>query len=242
MTALDDAIFLARDEPTLIDDFYRIFLDTALFVPTYEAAEGDKPIQPIVIPDGGVDFIPVFDSLERLSEWAQQEVHYVQVPAHIFLEGLNPAVYLALNPSFEACKEFAPDEIQWLKTWTREPGPDAATKASPSFRLEAPKRIPHGMQGRLWDYFAEVTEIRAAYLAKCQYAQRPVGWILVIELNRKNQTLFEKIKKEVELAVQGVLGSQVTLDILERRGEEWDQAVTSTVQPFYQRSAHHLGR
>jgi hypothetical protein len=238
MTSLDEAFLAAQDDPALVDRFYGLFLATTLFVPIYDRsdADPDAPMRPIVIPDGDLQFIPVFDTLDKLVTWAQQEVGYMQMPAHDFLQGLHPNVHLALNPGDELFKEFVPDEIQWLRNWA-DPHAEK-TLASPNFKIEAPKRIPHSLQSRLFEFFNQTSEIKAAYLAKCQYEGKPAGWVLVLEV-KGGKNPFENLSKAVSGAVAGTLGSQVTLEILAKRGEGLDLAVTQAVEPFYLRSKFH---
>ena len=248
MTPLDDALLAAQSDPSLVDPFYSVFLGSALFVPIYEnpnlpvggsvRLDQDTPVRPIVIPDGDVEFIPIFDTLDKLVTWAQQQVQYIQVPAYAFLEGLSPHVHLALNPGHSPFKEFVPEEIAWLKSWAKQQTQETTLQAGTSFRIEAPKRIPHAMQSKLFDCFSQNPEVKSAYLAKCQYEGKPAGWILVLELKGK-KTSFENLSKEIGIALQGTLGSQVGLDILPKRGEQLDIAVTEAVAPFYVRPAFH---
>jgi hypothetical protein len=249
MTPLDEALLAAQGDPALVDQFYGLFLSTLIVVPIYESPpnlpvdaggrlEEATPMRPIVIPDGELQYIPIFDSLDKLVSWAQQEVQYMQVPAHAFLEGLHPSVYLALNPGHELAKEFVPDEIAWLKTWVDTQVQKTTIQAGTKARIEAPKRIPHAMQSKLFEYFGQTPEIKSAYLAKCQYEGKPIGWILVVEAKGR-KIVFETLAKEIGLALQGTLGSQVSLDIIPKQGEDLDLAVTQAVQPFYIRPSFH---
>lgn len=239
MTLLDDALIAGQNDPALVDPFYALFLKTLLFVPIYDRSATETAMQPIVIPDGDVQYIPIFDSLDKLVTWAQQEVQYMQMPAQEFIGGLHPSVYLALNPGHDLFKEFVPDEIAWLQAWKPEAQLSEPAPKPPALpKLEAPKRIPHAMQSKLYDCFGEAPEIKKAYLAKRREENRPAGWILVLEMKGAKAS-FEDLSKRINSALQGTLGSQVSLDILPKKGEALDVAVTEAVQPFYVRPAFH---
>ena len=235
MTPLDEVLLAAQNDPSRVDPFYSLFLATNLFVPIYDRPAGDleAPMRPIVIPDGAVQFIPVFDALDKLVNWAQQEVEYMQMEARAFLEGLHPSVHLALNPGDDLFKEFVPEEIQWLRSGGAQV-PVAPVEIQR--RIEAPKRIPFAMQSKFFEFFREHPEIQAAHLAKCQYKDRPAGWILVLETKPEKAT-FEPLSEQISAALQGTLGSQVSLEILPKRGESLDLSVTAAVPPFYVKSA-----
>ncbi|HEX5035172.1 MAG TPA: enhanced serine sensitivity protein SseB C-terminal domain-containing protein [bacterium] len=252
MTPLDQALLAAQQDPenqSLVDQFYAAFLGTALVVPIYEVptnlpmnvpveADGKTSLKPIVIPSGEIHYIPVFDSLQKMVQWAQEEVRYMQIEAHSFIAGLHPDIYLALNPGQELAKEFVPDEIAWLKTWTDERAKKDVLPAGTEFKFQVPKRIPHLLQSKLFGYFSKRPEIKAAYLVKFQYGKEPMGWLLVIDMaSRKNQ--FEDVAKEIGTAVQGAMGSQVRLDIVLKKGEELDMEIAKATPPFYVRPHFH---
>ena len=234
MTPLDEALLAAQNDPSLVDPFYVKFLGTTLFVPIYDRPAGDPEAQlrPIVIPDGAVQFIPVFDTLDKLVTWAQQEVEYMQMEARAFLEGLHPSIHLALNPGDDLFKEFVPEEIQWLKSGGIQV---PAAPVEIQRRIQVPKRIPFAMQSKFFEIFREHPEILAAHLAKCQCQGRPASWILVLDM-KPGMTTFELLSREISAALQGTMGSQVSLEILPKRGRDSDLSVTEVVPPFYVKS------
>lgn len=239
MTPLDDALIAGQQDPALVDHFYALFLGSTLYVPIYDRSDAEAPMQPIVIPDGELQYIPIFDSLDKLVSWAQEEIQYMQMTAQEFLPGLHSSVYLALNPGQELFKEFVPEEIAWLQTWRPEAQGLATAAAPPALpKLEAPKRIPHAMQSKLYDCFGQAPEVKKAYLAKRRDANKPAGWILVLEMKGAKAS-FEDLSSRINAALQGTLGSQVSLDILPKKGEALDVAVIEAVQPFYIRPSFH---
>ena len=123
MSELDEALVELRqkmDDPKTQSKYYDLFLNTTFFVPTYEEALGGEPtvdgqVAPLVLQSEGVDYLMLFDSLERLKAWAKQEVSFVEVPGHVLAAKSSPPLHWALNVETEFAKPFVPEEIGWLK-------------------------------------------------------------------------------------------------------------------------------
>jgi len=110
------------DDPTFQSKFYDLFLNATFFVPTmddlspgesHHAAEGH--VVPLVIEAEGNDYLMIFDSAERLRDWAQAEVSFVEVPGHVLAEMSEPPLHWALIVGSAHAKQFLPDEIAWLR-------------------------------------------------------------------------------------------------------------------------------
>lgn len=110
------------------DLYYELFLNTVLYIPTWdipteaktEVLEEDVAIQPVIIEDESGEenktFIMLFDSEERLNQWADgQKVGVAGLAGYDIINILGSSNHMLLNPSSECCKEFCPDEIEWLK-------------------------------------------------------------------------------------------------------------------------------
>jgi hypothetical protein len=102
---------------------YDLFLNSVFFVPTHEeqgeGAEGESAPQgqviPLIIEAGGNDYLMLFDSEERLRNWAQAEVNFIEVPGHVIAAMSAAPLHWALNVGTEFSKEFLPEEIAWLR-------------------------------------------------------------------------------------------------------------------------------
>jgi len=123
MTELDNALAAAEENHDLLPDFYERLLNTTLYIPTHEtpeeddtaASEGDA-FSPLIMEAEGNPYLMVFDTRERLSAWAEKEVGFVALPAHVVV-GMTPEkLYWALNVGTDHPRQFVPDEIAWLKT------------------------------------------------------------------------------------------------------------------------------
>ncbi len=126
MTELDTALEQLRqdmNDPKGQSKYYDLFLNTTFFVPTLDqqapergeegAVEGE--VLPLVIESEGDDYLMLFDTRERLNDWAQAEVDCVEVPGHVLAATTMPPLHWALNAGTTFSKRFLPDEIAWLK-------------------------------------------------------------------------------------------------------------------------------
>ena len=125
MTELDQALEALRASP---DDhkaqsgFYDLFLNTVFFVPTIEemVSTDDKSTKektevPLIIVADDIDYLVFFDQQQRLDDWAEEEVPSFKLPGHVLAEMTTAELHWAMNIGTDYNKQFAPDEIAWLK-------------------------------------------------------------------------------------------------------------------------------
>jgi hypothetical protein len=125
MTELDQALEALRANP---DDhkaqsgFYDLFLNSIFFVPTIEEmiSTDDKSAKkktevPLIIVADGIDYLIFFDQQQRLNDWAEEEVPSQRLPGHVLAEMTTAELHWAMNIGTDYNKQFAPDEIAWLK-------------------------------------------------------------------------------------------------------------------------------
>jgi len=125
MTEIDQALEALRANP---DDhkaqsgFYDLFLNMSFFVPTInETVETDdkgtsEEVEvPIIVEADGIDYLVFFDQQQRLMDWAEDNVPCLQLPGHVLAEMTTEDLHWAMNIGTDFNKQFAPDEIAWLK-------------------------------------------------------------------------------------------------------------------------------
>lgn len=125
MNEIDSALETLRADP---DDhkaqsgFYDLFLNTSFFIPTVdemietEDKTGTEKIEvPLVIVADGIDYLVFFDEQQRLYDWAEKEVPCLQLQGHVLAEMTPAELHWAMNIGTDYNKQFAPDEIAWLK-------------------------------------------------------------------------------------------------------------------------------
>lgn len=122
---LDQALQILREEmtdPKRQSKFYDIFLNTTFFVPKFDQQEldGESTVEegqvlPLIIESEGNDYLMLFDTEERLKDWAADDVTWVEVPGYVLAATTMPPLHWALNVGTEYSKQFLPDEIAWLR-------------------------------------------------------------------------------------------------------------------------------
>ena len=122
---LDQALQSMRQDmadTTSQSKFYDIFLNTTFCVPKLDPQEldGDAAIAegealPLIIESDGNDYLMIFDTEERLKEWAGKSVKWVGVPGHVLAATTMAPLHLAMNVGTAHSKQFLPDEIAWLR-------------------------------------------------------------------------------------------------------------------------------
>lgn len=125
-SGLDQALVALHqdmNDPKAQSKFYDLFLNTTFCVPTLdprelgsETAPPEGQVLPLIIAVEGNDYLMIFDSEERLKNWAGGEsVKWVPVPGHVIAATAMPPLHIAMNVGTEYSKQFHPDEIAWLK-------------------------------------------------------------------------------------------------------------------------------
>lgn len=122
---LDKALVALRQDmsdATSQSKFYDLFLNTTFCVPTLDPKEvkGDVKVEedqilPLIIDADGQDYLMIFDSEERLKNWAGKEAQSVKVPGYVLAATTMPPLHIAMNVATEYSKQFLPDEIAWLR-------------------------------------------------------------------------------------------------------------------------------
>jgi len=115
-----EALNAAPEDVTARMNFYSQFLSTVFFVPIKKVSSAeestDKAIElPLIIENDGNDFLVFFDEQTRLNAWAGEHVPCAQMPGFTLAEITSPKVYWAMNVGTDYDKQFAPEEIAWLK-------------------------------------------------------------------------------------------------------------------------------
>ena len=128
MSELDKSFEKVLKDPEKYEaEYYELFLNSVIYVPTWDIPEEEKTrvleeeesIKPVIIDVEGKKTIPIFDSKERLSEWAQgQDIGIAGLSGFDVISLLGSDFYLMLNVNSEHLKEFSPEEVKWLLSVT----------------------------------------------------------------------------------------------------------------------------
>lgn len=124
MTELDKVIaaaFASEGKQEDVNKVYLTLVRSQLYMPVQKELPGEESEEPFVPLFAKVDenyFMLVFDTVERLSEWAgdqADQIGYVEISGRDVIAGMNEEVFLCLNYGSDYYKEFSPDEIKRLK-------------------------------------------------------------------------------------------------------------------------------
>lgn len=138
MTKLDQALAAGLQDRKMQPVFYDLFLNSLFFIPTVDEAEPtnsdknklkgeeeEEGVLPLLVEADGKSYLLLFDTIKRLTDWADEDAKYVALPGHAITEMSLPNLYWAMNYGTEQQKQFDPDEIAWLKSIVRQAKEDA---------------------------------------------------------------------------------------------------------------------
>ncbi|SEA48664.1 SseB protein N-terminal domain-containing protein [Desulfuromusa kysingii] len=123
MTKIDDAIQLCNQDAKKQAVFYELFLNSLFYIPIL-AEEGssvqEEGAPPLLVEANDKTYLMLFDTISRLTDWANEDAKYLAVSGHGIVEMSSPNIYWALNYGTELQKFFEPAEIKWLKMVVKE--------------------------------------------------------------------------------------------------------------------------
>jgi hypothetical protein len=117
MTELDEAIKLGFEDPKKQHLFYDLFLNSIFYIPVIEEeeAQNEEGALPLLVEANDKTYLMLFDTIKKLTDWADEEAKYLPVQGHAITELSSSKIYWALNYGTELQKFFDPEEIEWLK-------------------------------------------------------------------------------------------------------------------------------
>ncbi len=117
MTELEKALQLGLEEPNKQHIFYDLFLNTIFYIPIVDdEKDPDKDgALPLLVEANDNTYLMLFDSVEKLADWANESARHIPVYGHSITEISSSNIYWALNYGTESQKFFDPEEITWLK-------------------------------------------------------------------------------------------------------------------------------
>lgn len=123
MTKIDQALEACRQDQKMQPVFYDLFLNSLFFIPTIEEANKDEKEEgalPLLVEADGKNYLLLFDTVKRLTDWADEDAKYAPMPGYAITEMSLPNLHWALNYGTEHQKQFEPEEIEWLKDVVRQ--------------------------------------------------------------------------------------------------------------------------
>lgn len=244
MTALDKALEAATKNREKQSDYYNLFLNSEIFIPTldlplkegrHRAGEGET-IRPIILESEGQKYLMLFDTKERLSSWAKREVGFSAVRGHVVVEMMSADIPWALNVGTDHVKIFVSDEIKWLKENAAKATEEKLAKGT-AVLVGMPASIPAGLLESLIKTLQRNPEVIEAYLAQVHYVkegEKP-HLALVLRIDPTPAATLEAIRKDLATASRSFLGQNEFIDIFVDEGGGLESKVIKAVRPFYVR-------
>ena len=244
MTPLDKALQAAQSDNSKVNDFYNLFLATDIYVPTHDSSKVEsgprrtkegETLSLVIFKDKDTDFLPIFDTLERLQAWAGHELTYVRMPAQALLQSIDSSLHLALNVGTDHFKEFVSDEVKGLQDSVRAAGTQQSVPAGTEVLVGTPAKIPSGLEAALTRCLNRNKEIKAGYLGQVMYARQgeKLHLILVLQVEPVAETVFAAIAHDAGITARGILGAGEYLDIMRNDGHGIAATIVGQVKPFY---------
>lgn len=239
----------SKDVDKDADRFYRLLLDTLLFVPTIEVPEKrerliatDESFSPIIVEDAGKQYIPLFDTEEKFNNWSKgRRIGFVALKGKDMISILPKEYLIALNPGTVFLKTFVKDELEWLRSVAegREIGKNHGEVNIPEgtqMRIGQPdpRVIPSALRDALRSYFIDHPEVEKAYFAIFEYvAEKRWTLAIVIDVNPYAPS-HDVIESEiVKLISDGLIPRNMVVDVLIKKEKGPESVVVKTIPPFY---------
>ncbi|WP_018631334.1 SseB family protein [Neomegalonema perideroedes] len=166
-STLDAAFLEAQRNPEASPRFFDELMATTLFMPIHDEPEetltGGQSISPIVFEVEDEETILVFDSEERLAEWATEPVNYVGLPGAAIFEMFDGREQVGLNLGVAPSSLIITREnVEWLHERALEATQTEEVPAGASLRVEPPTEAPReavaALTSRLAGFRAEIEE------------------------------------------------------------------------------------
>lgn len=242
--ALEIALAKAATEPAFRPDFYRLLLESQIFVlgqtPIHveghiTVAAGEKLSIITWKKNDGSPVIPFFASLEALQRSIKEKQSFMALPARAFFE-MTQGTTLVLNPASTHVKEFFPHEINaLLTTGMNQVAQTHVAQKATQVLLGQPANYPAAMVSALSTLFANSPSIKTAYLCLMhdQSVQEKTSLLIGIE----SEEGFERSMQEACSVARDTAPKDQSVDFMHVvKGEPGLSAYfVGSVKPFYER-------
>ncbi len=235
---LETLLRLARRDPGHRPAFYRVLLESRVYVIGSGPASGDHGEQRVALqqwetPDGEA-VIPFFTSLEVLRESIDADEQVLGLSGRE-LFGLAKNMSLYLNPRSEDGQPFSPDEVTNLLTGElpREPRrPGEVETGDPELDLGSPDPLPAEPVSALTTLFAGLPGVRKAWLLETRYSEKSAAPVLVLDCD---PGCYGPAEREAAFVLGQLEGRWQECSFLQYDGRDIRYLVADAPDPFYDR-------
>lgn len=242
MQTLDSALAQAAVDPAARPEFFRILLESEIYLIGTSGAEGRELLPPgeqfslmLFKRSDGTTAVPFFSSLEALQRGLEERTGYFVMKARSFFE-MTRGMMVVLNPGSDYGKEFAPDEIASLLHTGKPPSAVREINERSQVKLGPPADYPAVMVEALAEWLAQQPRVDAAYLCAMHDPSAGKQPSLLVGLQGAGDLV--PVFQAAEPVVNYTAPSGTAVDFVQiRRGERGiSQYMLTSVTPFYQRA------
>jgi hypothetical protein len=245
MDLLEEAVKKAANDLAACGDFYRRFLDSEIYVPHGNTPEelkiergrlsvGAQLKLPSIAVDG-LNYVPVFSSLENLSKAITQGMQYIRINARNFLEIVRGA-HVVLNPGGYG-KNFLPQEIEAMlsgEVFKEDYGQSIRsikTEKPEQVLLGQPKNYPHKLVDALKSEFLKNAHVERAFLAHGFIPSQGAEPHTIIGIEADD---YRTVVNSLEPLLKSVIGKHEIVDFVSiQAGNTIAEYMLKETQPFY---------
>ena len=188
------------------------------------------------IESDGVNYLVLFDSKQRLTNWAKTEVDYVALPGHAIVERMSGEFHWVLNPNTKHVKTFNPEEIKWLKQAVSQAKKEQSQlPKGTNVLIGVPPVTPDGLIDSLVETLSKSKEIKRAYLGQVFYQEidEKPHLALVLQTNDATDAAMDTLRLNIVKATKGLLGESKYLDIMLAGESGLADEITQELEAFY---------
>ena len=242
--ALERLLRVAKHEPGLRPELYRLLLDSHVYILLPEWFDAEQPVTPDMhIPfiewtrEDGIRVVPFFSSMDTLKQGAPQAKKAASFP----VRGLFAAVpdkIMHLNPNCEFGFVLQADEIHMLLTQGMIGSPTTfSDEAFQDTVVDPVTDAPADMVSGLMTLYARRSAIEAAYLVRVSPVGDAARSTLLIAIEMDATGIEADVASDSFVIVEDTYQGDEAVDLafIKRNPAMWD-AVRGMTSPFYDRS------
>ena len=237
-TALDLALIESEKGEVQAQAFYDAFYNSRLYIPTTEPEAGaeEGSVTLLVADIDGQGVVPVFDSIERLTGWAEREMPFTVLAGHALIEHLDPELQIALNAGYARFKLFVGEELSWLREQLARSvqaldGEEIGEEPTIT-RAEAPADLIAALTPAL----ARNAFVAAAFVVAVENNGPDLArWLLILDVGDASEAVFAEIARDIGVAAQSALGAGAVMDVIAFNPLEGPglELLRLGIEPFY---------
>lgn len=240
--SLEERLVEASTDPGKRPAFYRELLGSDLFVlgvagrggeAKFVAEEGDTIQIAHWSSADGRSVIPMFSSLQRLTEAITREESYIRLGARALME-MTEGTPIVLNPGSMYGKEFTPSEVKGLLDGSLFSRTEAYTvEEAQEVLLGQPSVYPHRLVDALKSLFAGHPQVESAYLGHIFNPATGDSPHTIVGV--KDEGDYSRVVADAGMVAGEVLAEGVHVDFIQIGEDPASRYLLESTEAFYVR-------